>query len=320
MPVAGGQPEPVLVGAGEDTDPEISRDGRKLVYTNTRNSYLVMLTDPATGQTKELRESHTELTAPSFSPRGDKVLFFGFDGEGDDQLFTVNPDGGDFTQVTRVKGEHNIFPHWSADGSAIYFYQGSPTNTFRKVSAHGGASSEVASGWGWVTQFDAREDPEGGRIIYSKLDRGRPVSTMIRDVATGQETAFTMPLMHSRWSADGRFIAGGTLDETLSKETPAKGEVMICPVDGGPCRELTRGFMPHWSGDDSRVYFQRVGNFEDGRELWSVSRDGGDERKVMDLRPLSLAPFYDVSAAGLIVWIQFRRGNSELMLSDFPNP
>jgi hypothetical protein len=40
----------------------------------------------------------------------------------------------------------------------------------------------------------------------------------------------------------------------------------------------------------------------------------------MDLRPLSLAPFYDVSPTGQVVWVQFRRGNSELMLSDFPNP
>ncbi|MDQ3666206.1 MAG: hypothetical protein M3410_06340 [Acidobacteriota bacterium] len=52
-----------------------------------------------------------------------------------------------------------------------------------------------------------------------------------------------------------------------------------------------------------------------------VSREGGDERKIMDLRPMHpIGNFFDVSAQGQIVWMQYRRGKNELWLADLPHP
>jgi hypothetical protein len=46
-------------------------------------------------------------------------------------------------------------------------------------------STEVVSGWEWGTQNGARVDPEGKRIIYSKLDHGAGcAATMIHDIAS----------------------------------------------------------------------------------------------------------------------------------------
>jgi hypothetical protein len=55
IPSSGGSPEPVLVSAGEDTDPEISHDGSKVIYTHTRNTFILTILDPFTKQTRELR-------------------------------------------------------------------------------------------------------------------------------------------------------------------------------------------------------------------------------------------------------------------------
>jgi Tol biopolymer transport system component len=317
VPAAGGQPEPVLVSAGEDTYPEISRDGRRLIYTNTRNSYIVTVTDPTTGRTGELQESRTDLVDPSVSPQGDKILFFGFAEGGDLQLFTIGAEGGGLTQVTRGKGERNVHPQWSAEGSTIYFYQTRPSTSFRKISIRGGESSELVSGWEWGTHHGARVDSEGKRIIYSKLDKGNVVATMIRDLETGKETAFSLLLRHPRWSHDGNFIAG----TDLSSGKWSLAEITLCPLDGGPCRKLTRGNTPHWSADDSRIYFFRSGNLKDGKELWSISREGADERKITDLRPMHpIVDFFDVSPTGQVVWVQYRRGKEELWLLDFPAP
>ena len=169
---AGGQPEPLLVSAGEDTEPEISRDGRQLIYTNTRNNFMLVLTDPATGKSTTLTESRVDIVDPSFSPKGDKILFFKMSDGGDIHIFHINTDGSALTQLTRTKGTRNIHPQWSADGTAIYFYQLRPTLSFRKLKIGDEQSSEVVSGWEWGTQFGARVDPEGKRIIYTKLDRG----------------------------------------------------------------------------------------------------------------------------------------------------
>lgn len=313
VPAAGGQPKPVLISAGEDTDPDISRDGRKLIYTNTRNRFIITLTDTVNGRAIELHESRTDLVDPSFSPQGDKILFFGFTEGGDLQLFTINTEGGDLKQITQEKGERNIHPHWSADGLNIYFYQIRPTTSFRRVSINGGNSSEIISGWEWGTHNGARVTPDGKRIIYSKLDRGTPVATMIRDVETGKETAFTKLLLHPRWSNDGNFVVG--TDFTSGKWSLA--DVVLCPLNEEACRKLTQGYFPHWSSDNTFIYFNRLSSLKDGGEVWTITRDGKDEKHITDLRPLHpVGKFFDISPTGQIVWIQYRMGKNELWLLD----
>ncbi|MFZ0064024.1 MAG: protein kinase [Pyrinomonadaceae bacterium] len=314
VPAVGGEPQPVLGGTGEDTDPEISRDGRRLIFTNTRNSYIVTLTDQATGGQKELYQSRSDLVDPSFSPQGDKILFFGFAEGGGIHLYIVNADGTNINQLTRGKGEQNVHPQWSADGSAVYFYQHRPTTSFRKISLHDGSITELARGWEWGTHNHARVNPEGTRIIYTRLDKGKPAATMIRDISTGGETAFTQLLRFVRWSRDGKFIAG-----TNVKESWSDAEITVCAVDGGVCRALTRGWFPQWSSDGTLIYFYKVSSLRDGEELWAISRDGVGERKVVDLRPLHpIGEFSDVASTGQIVWVQYRAGKHELWLRDLP--
>lgn len=311
---SGGQPEPLLVSAGEDTEPEISRDGRQLIYTNSRNNFMLVLTDPATGKSTTLTESRVDMVDPSFSPKGDKVLFFMVADGGDVHIFQINTDGSGLTQLTRTKGTRNIHPQWSADGTAIYFYQSHPTMSFRKLKIGDEQSSEVVSGWEWGTQFGARVDPEGKRIIYSKLDRGNVAATMIRDIASGSESAFTMLLRHARWSPDGKVVIGGDTQAPKSR----LADLELCPADGGACRRLTTGGYPHWSLQ-SRIYFVRQSSFPEGEEIWSVSPAGGDEVKVADLHPMHpIGHFLDVSASGQIVWVQYEQGRNELWLARLP--
>ncbi len=75
VPVGGGEPQPVLVSAGEDTNPEVSRDGTRLIYTTARNHYALTVLDPATQQKRELREVRADMAGPVFSPAGDKIAF-----------------------------------------------------------------------------------------------------------------------------------------------------------------------------------------------------------------------------------------------------
>ncbi len=66
---------------------------------------------------------------------------------------------------------------------------------------------------------------------------------------------------------------------------------------------------------DSQVYFQRRGNLEDGAELWSISVNGSNEKKITEFKPMEpIAYYYDVSPDNQIAWIQFKPGNQELWL------
>jgi Tol biopolymer transport system component/DNA-binding winged helix-turn-helix (wHTH) protein len=314
----GGELTSVLVGAGEDTDPEFAQDGRRLVYTNTRASFALVIQDAMTRRTRDLFESRTDVAFPSFSPQGDRIVFFQVTGDGNAQVFTISAQGGDVTRITRGQ-QHNSLPQWSADGAAIYYYQERPPDTsFRKISLRAGEDAELVRGWTWETQNGARVDPAGTRIIYSKLDRGVVAQTMIRDIASGRETAFTMPLRNPQWSPDGRFVAGVDVSDTQ----PPLGHITVCAVHGRECRRIARGSIPRWSVDGRRLYFLRAAESADDRELWSVSvsMDGTQETRVTALRSFNPIDAYDVSRTGDVVWVQYRRGRSEVWLADFRRP
>jgi eukaryotic-like serine/threonine-protein kinase len=313
----GGRPEPLFQGAGEDTDPEISRDGTKLIYTNTRNGFVLTLWDPATNRSRELKEARYDIADPAYSPRGDKISFFEIVNEGEVHLFTISTDGSNLTQVTRGRGERNIHPRWSPDGEALYFYQTRPTFSFRRISLSGGPSSEIAPGWFWGVHNSAQVDPTGKRVVYSKLEKGMTVATIIREIETGRETTFTPTLRFVQWSRDGRSLIG---TDQSGNPRSGPGDILICPVEaGGECRKVTKGFFPLWPGDESRIYFLRFGKTSSDKEVWSRSRDGKDEKLIGELRVHPIGTFFSVSPKGEIVYVRFNQGKHELWLSDFPN-
>lgn len=310
--VAGGQPAPVLKSAGEDTEPDISRDGKKLIYTNTRKSFVLTVTDIRTGESRDLRESGLEIINPSFSPDGQKIVFFGFDNSGDLHIYKIDVSGENLAQVTGGKDEKNIQPQWSADGQTIYFYQMHPTHTFRKIPAGGGESAEIAPDWFWERNNEAHISPDETKVVYTKLEKGKSAATYIRDIADGKETEFSLPLRHPRFSHDGKFIVG-TL---IAGGKQAKNEIIICPVDGGQCRGIANGIHPRWSADDSKIFYYGP-NEQDSYPVWVVSIYGGDEKKAAELRPMSpINMFFNVSPQEEIVWIKLDQRKSELWLAD----
>ncbi|MEO5895097.1 MAG: protein kinase, partial [Vicinamibacterales bacterium] len=136
MPAAGGTPEPLTTGAGEDDEPELSRDGKRLLYSNVRNSWEMIVGDPDGGSDRALLEKRTELLFPQFAPDGTRITFFGRSDRAV-AIFTINTDG---TGIRALTGgtESNAMPRWSADGASIYFFQISPELSFRRVPAVGG--------------------------------------------------------------------------------------------------------------------------------------------------------------------------------------
>ena len=137
---------------------------------------------------------------------------------------------------------------------------------------------------------------------------------MIRDIASGSESAFTMLLRFPRWSPDGKVIVGSDAQAPRSHLS----DLELCPSDGGACRRLTTGTYPHWSLT-SRIYFVRQSSFAEGEEIWSISPGGGDEVKVTDLHPMHpIGHFLDVSASSQLVWVQYQQGRNELWLAHLP--
>jgi Tol biopolymer transport system component len=310
IPASGGDPVAITTGAGPDADPDISRDGKKLIFTNQKYSSTLNLFDTKTGSGRELL-TMKDIVAPVFSLDGKKIAFFSEPHAGISHLFTVGTDGSGLIELTPDKNESNIFPRWSHDQKSLFFYQEKPEPTFRKIAINGGPSARVLDDWIFERENGTQLDPSDEYIVYSKKKEGSAVETLIRNLKTGKERSLPYVLDRAQWSRNGKWIAGCNYKNRESN-------ILICPSDGKECRTLTKGLTPVWSNDDSQIFFQRKSNLDDGAELWSIAFDGSNEKKLTELRPMSqIGFFYDVSPAGEVAWVRTNFGPDELWLMEF---
>ncbi len=250
IPAAGGEPVPLTIGAGEDDEPDLSADGARLAYSNVRNSWDLKRLDLTTRAEQSLLRRNTELLFPQFSPDGKRLVFFGRADYGV-AVFTISADGTALRQLTGGR-ELNHQPRWSHDGEHVYFFQVSPEQSFRRISAVGGASTKF-NAWEWITASAPQFDPTGQFIAYLRARppgaaSSIPEHTVIHTISTGEEREWPEPHTHpTGWSQDGNAIVGWRHD----------GSIMICTVSDSRCRKVTNGSTPVWPSGSERLYFLR---------------------------------------------------------------
>ncbi len=310
--VEDGASSPLLTGSGDDDFPDISFDGKRLIYSNRRERFAIMRSDPGTGDAQELHESRQLVLGPELSPDKKTLAFFALSSGGGVQLFTLALSGGAPRQITSDPLATHAIPRWSADGRQIYFYYTQNGVAFSKVRASGGDAETLVPGWDWGVTNGASVSPDGTRIVYSRLTGQVPVQTLVRRLDTGDDQAFHAALEYPRWSKDGSAIIGA-----LHVDQRFPGDIAICPVADSSCRIIARDArIPMWSHDESQLYFVR--GFGASQELFVAPADGGEtETKLMDMAPLfPLGPFYDVAPNGDIVWVRYEQEASEIWLTE----
>ena len=312
-------------GAGEDRDPQVSLDGRRMIYTNVRNSFSLELLNAATGRKTSLATRRTTISGPRFSPQGDRITFF-HEIDGGTHLWTFGVDGHDLRQITTGKGERNILPRWSAKGDALFFRQILPKDSFRRVSVLGGGSTE-AGPWPWNSWVEL--DPYDRAVVYNRPGASTPRVevpaapgglavadysgvTIVRQLESGMETTLGRAIARPRWSPDGKTIFGTEQVRLADRNT---WNVVSCDSTLGACHTVTRGGNVVPSPDGRSLYFTRPAK-RGMRELWTTDVDGRNERYVGEIGPFRLPDVaFDVSREHLIVWPAFHEGKPEVWMA-----
>lgn len=98
-----------------------SRDGSKIAFgSNHFGDFAICVMDANGKNAKRLARSNGFRPKPAWSPDGTKIAF-GHRPEGQgDQIYVMNADGSDVTQLTRRERAHA--PVWSPDGRQIAFF------------------------------------------------------------------------------------------------------------------------------------------------------------------------------------------------------
>ena len=223
-----GEAEPVTTGAGADDEPDLSRDGARLVYTNRRDRAALTISDPSNGARTTIVEGPSIQWLPQVSPDGGRIAFF-TDVEGDMHLFTMKINGQDLRQLTFGRGQENIHPSWAPDGTSLYYYNRTfaperVAASWRRFGVHGEAGALVVDGWKWATHNNAHIDPTGS-TSFTRASAPTPATThttpLISATCRREPIARLMPHICT-WPSGHRILPASPASVTTARWRSAR--------------------------------------------------------------------------------------------------
>ncbi len=245
-----------LISLPSISDPQLSPDGRVLVYTrsdadwsaNRRVSHL-WAADVATGRSRQLTFGERGESSPRFSPDGRTLAFLGRRGDAaaastagpgasaeETQIYLLPMDGGEARRLTRHATSVSDIS-WASDGSAIYFRAPEPRTAEQKQ------------------REKDRDDVYAFDENYQQLHLWRAA---VLDGAERRITSGDYSVLAYEVARDGRRIV------LQRSPTPLLGdgdqsEVWVTDADGGNAVELTHNRVTEevaqLSPDDASVLF-----------------------------------------------------------------
>lgn len=211
-----------------------------------------------------------------WSPDGTRLAFVRYDNQTwEDNIFVMDADGTNQTQLTGVPDDHFYDPAWSPDGTLIAFS--------RYVSAEGESVIGLmnADGTGQVTltggtntyDHGPRWSPDGSRIAFVRYDPNEGAGNVFVMDADGSNLSnLTQDASYNfepQWSHDGTRIAFVSFRD-------GNAEIYLMNSDGTQQSNLTQSsdwdYSPRWSPDGSKLAFHRMHN--GGSGLYIVEADG----------------------------------------------
>ena len=125
----GGAIEPLVVQTGNQDEPDVSPDGRWLVYSSAQTVSLrragvrvirhLWVLDLTSGAVRLLSPGTSQDSHPDWSPDGSRVAFAS-DRSGQFEIWVIDRSGEGLRRVTSGPGS-KTWPAWSPDGKSIMF-------------------------------------------------------------------------------------------------------------------------------------------------------------------------------------------------------
>jgi Tol biopolymer transport system component len=119
-------------GHGDDRDPRVSPDGRRIAFASDRafeGSYDIWLVDLATGALTRVTSTATDEFEPTWSPDGSMLAFVSGTGSTGARIEAIElATGARTTLTTAPAGARLNSPSWSPDGSRLAYIETSGNN------------------------------------------------------------------------------------------------------------------------------------------------------------------------------------------------
>ena len=188
MDPGGGGAMRLTTNTAVDREPAWSPDGTRIVFVSDRDgvgSTEIYVMNADGGNPTRLTNNMFDDVSPVWSPDGSRIAFVS-DRTGDNEIFTMNPDGSGATNLSRTPGFDDIDPAWSPNSQRIAFATTRDDNTTYEIytmAADGSGQTRLTNN----SADDAQPAWPPGRIIFtSERDGNAEIYSMSATDGSGQ--------------------------------------------------------------------------------------------------------------------------------------
>ncbi len=288
---------------GADFDPDVSPDGKRLVYSSTQHRMTadIYVKNIDSRVVSQLTNDPANDVMPKVSPDGTRVAFAS-NRAGNWDIFVMPINGGRAIQLTNNSAD-DLHPTWSPDGTHLAFCRLGEVSGQWEIWTTDVGNSGVASfvcyglfpAWCPVPGTGANGTD---KIAFQKSrERGdRAFSIWTIDFRDAQADNLTevasTPLaacINPAWSLDGQWLAFATVPNpqqwAQSTDTrPSTADLWLIDVNGNSRISLSAGtavnLMPSW-GPSNRLFF--VSDRGGIDNIWSM-----DTSQIVQLASLNM--------------------------------
>jgi len=273
-----GAPQQLTIGAGQDVEIAISRDGKRLAFSILRQNADIwrLPVSPQTGKPvgppQEVITTTREDSRGTWSPDS-KMIAFNSDRTGEMNVWLYSLETRQTSQLTRGAGG-DYQANWSPDGKRIVFFSSRAGNAdIWSVEVDSGDLKRLTT----TDSVDVNPffSPDGKMIAYNSDHSGRPeVWVMNADGSKARQLTEVGVMGHFlRWDLGG---------EAVIFRCPASGSPLTMKVSLGgsdlePLPEVAGGSHMSFSPDHSLI-MDVIGH----KALWVSPLNGGKPEKVFE--------------------------------------
>jgi TolB protein len=221
---------------------------------------------------------------PDLSADGTRIAWESDRDGGDFEIFVMNSDGSDVTQLTTDGG---LAPRWSPDGQRIAYTRG---GSIHVINADGSdptlvlqAGIEEGEDLCQAGGFPGGWSPDGSRIVYYASSLATAVGHVCTVTVDGSEvdTVVSEPPVYNVepvWSPDGKLIAFRSIRD-------GNHDVYVVNLEDGSEQRLTEidalDIEPAWSPDGEWIVFASNRDAV-STDIYIMRADGSDVRRLTE--------------------------------------
>lgn len=288
---------------GADFDPDVSPDGKKLVFSSTQHRVTsdIYVKNIDSRVVSQLTSDPANDVMPKVSPDGSRVAFAS-NRAGNWDIYVMPITGGRAIQLTNNSAD-DLHPTWSPDGTRLAFCRLGEVSGQWEIWTTDVGNSGVASfvcyglfpswcpvpgtGAGGADKIAFQKSRERGDRAFSiwTIDFRDSQADNLTEVASTPLAACINPA----WSLDGQWLAFATVPNPQqwaqsTDSRPSSADLWLIDVNGASRISLSAGtavnLMPSW-GPNNRLFF--VSDRGGIDNIWSM-----DTNQIVALASLNM--------------------------------